>query len=141
MPFKGHQIQARLLKVIDGDTISVAIYCGHALKISLRLDGIDTPELHPKGQDLVGEALAAQKVRDYVSQLYTVDSLVTIKLLKVDKYGGRYVGHIYMDNGDTAVRPEGETLSDHLLARGYAKKYDGRAKPPWRASDFDAINK
>lgn len=132
VPFKGKKIKARLLQVVDGDTVCVAIYCGHMLKLKIRLADIDTPELHPKGEDLVGEAKAAEKVKQYVCGLCTPHSLVTITLLKLDKYGGRYVGHLHLETG--------ESLSQHLLTKGYAKKYDGRAKPPWLASDFDAIN-
>jgi endonuclease YncB( thermonuclease family) len=132
VPYKDKMIKARLLHVVDGDTVCVAIHCGHMLKLRVRLADIDTPELHPKGEDKVGEALAAEKVKQYVCSLFIPHSLVTIKLLKVDKYGGRYVGHLYMQSG--------ETLSQHLLTKGYAKSYKGKAKQPWIASDFDMIN-
>ena len=132
VPFKGQLTRARLLSVVDGDTICVAIFCGQILKIKVRLDGIDTPEMHPKGKDTVGEALAAERVKNYVTGLLNAYQLVSVKLLKLDKYGGRYVGHVYLESG--------ESISEHLLARGYAKKYDGRAKPPWKIEDFLAIN-
>lgn len=131
VPFKGKMIKARLLKVIDGDTVCVAIFCGHMLKLKVRLSDIDTPEMRPKNGDSCGESLAARKVKSYVESLLC-DELVTIKLTKLDKYGGRYVGHVYLS--------ETETLSQHLLNRGYAKRYDGRAKPPWIAADFVQIN-
>lgn len=133
IPFKGRKIQARLLKIVDGDTISVAIYCGHILKLKIRLEGVDAPELHPKPDDPV-QVQAALKVKNYVMSLFSPDSSVNIRLLKLDKYGGRYVGHIYLSDGIT-------TLSEHLLAKGYVKKYDGRAKSKWIASDFEAINR
>lgn len=133
VPHKGKQIKARLLYVIDGDTVCVAINCGHPLRISVRLIGIDTPELKPKHVDEVGEADAAEKVKKYVVGLYIGQDLIDIKLLKNDKYGGRYVGHVYLESG--------ECLSQHLIEKGYGKKYDGKAKPPWIASDFAAINR
>lgn len=133
VPYKGKQIKARLLHIIDGDTVCVAIHCGHPLKLSVRLIGIDTPELHPKHVDEVGEAIAAEKVKQYVIKLFQNRELIDIKLLKNDKWGGRYVGHVYLDSG--------ECLSQHLIEKGYGKKYDGRAKSPWVASDFAAINK
>jgi len=138
VPYKGHMIKARIIDVIDGDTIKVVILLGsHPLKLNVRLSGIDTPELHPKKVEDVAigeqEAKAALMVKSYVSNLLGNDQIVTIKLLSLDKYGGRYVGNVYINDGTT-------TVSEHLVSIGCAKTYNGKKKECWTKQDLCRIH-
>lgn len=133
VPFKDRMIKARVIDVIDGDTIKVVILLGnHPLKLNVRLSGIDTPELHPKPVVHEEEPRVASLVKCYVGNLLCHDQIVTIKLLSLDKYGGRYVGHIYIKDDTT-------TISDHLVSIGCAKVYNGKKKECWTKQDLVKI--
>jgi endonuclease YncB( thermonuclease family) len=133
VPFKDRMIKARVIDVIDGDTIKVVILLGnHPLKLNVRLSGIDTPELHPKPVVHEEEPRVASLVKSYVGNLLNKDQIVTIKLLSLDKYGGRYVGHIYIKDDTT-------TMSDHLVSIGCAKVYNGKKKECWAKQDLTNI--
>ena len=133
VPFKNCMIKARVIDVIDGDTIKVVILLGnHPLKLNVRLSGIDTPELHPKPIVHEEEPRVASMVKSYVGDLLLKDQIVTIKLLSLDKYGGRYVGNIY-------IKDDTITMSDHLVSIGCAKVYNGKKKECWTKQDLIQI--
>tara|TARA_Y100000593_G_C4185652_1_gene274252 strand:+ start:129 stop:554 length:426 start_codon:yes stop_codon:yes gene_type:complete len=84
---------AKVVKCYDGDTVTLAVLSPDetlAYKYSVRLMGVDTPELRgPKA-----DAENAQKARDYVSSLI-LGKIVNVKLeSKYDKYG-RLLATIY----------------------------------------------
>ena len=129
VPYRKCSISARVIEVIDGDTVKLLILVGdHPLRLNIRLSGIDTPEMRPKPVVHSEEADVAKLVKAYVSTLLARDQIVSIRLLNVDKYGGRYVGDIYITKPGSK---DAITLSDHLVAAGYAKVYNGKKKEAW----------
>ncbi|MBT4718911.1 MAG: thermonuclease family protein, partial [Rhodospirillaceae bacterium] len=58
-------VPARLLRVIDGDTIAVSarIWLGQAVETLVRVDGVDTPELKGK---CAAERKLARRARGFV---------------------------------------------------------------------------
>jgi len=106
--------RARCLRVIDGDTLSVALDLGFDVykTETLRLAGLDAPERNtPEGKDVKAKVEA---------WLRSVGEIIPWPLLvstaKTDKYG-RYVATV----ADAATdRP---TLNDWLLSTGMAKPY------------------
>ena len=134
-PCIGKIFHARLIKVTDGDTLSVIVLLSNdiPLKVAVRVTGIDAPEskLGPKTSPL--EKKAGQFVKSYVQNLFRDTQFVDVEFECADKYGGRCVGDVYIDSKKKIK------LSSHLLQKGYVKKYDGGTKHPWTESELNKI--
>lgn len=143
VPNKGKTIAARITKVTDGDTIQVLFLHEKQvpMKLSLRIDGIDCPELNNRKQtDLelkLYEKEVATLVTNYVKQLLFTNNpqgLVRVYIKKWDKYGGRLVVDLFY--GDTYTT----NLSATLLEQGYANPYNGRSKKtPYTRHDLETM--
>ena len=119
---------ARVSRVYDGDTVFVWILLGkYPLELSVRVNGIDTPEMRGKYRSNL-EIEVASAARDRVKELID-GKVVSIQIYSWDKYGGRVIADIYVDK-------KGTTLSSILLTEGLAKPYDGKKKEKWKDSDF-----
>ena len=103
---------ARCVQVIDGDTLDLDIDLGFhvTLRQRVRLRGIDTPELRGPQREL---AEAARQAVDAWLQ----DDIVLIRTERdqTDKYG-RMLADVWGN---------GLNLSDYLVERGLARRYDG----------------
>lgn len=110
----------RVIKVYDADTITIASklpYKSSPLyRLSVRLNGIDAPEIKGKGVS-DEEKLAAKQARDFVYKL-AFNKFVRLKNIKTEKYG-RILADVYIANIH---------LNELLLKERYAVKYDGRTK-------------
>lgn len=110
----------RVVKVYDGDTITLAamIPCvSHGpFKFSVRLRGIDTPEMKTKDED---EREAAVIARDALASLIG-GKTVRLEDVGTDKYG-RLLADVRLP-GDSA------SLSEWMIEQRYAVMYDGGTK-------------
>ena len=110
----------RVIKVYDADTITIASklpYDNSPLyRLSVRLNGIDTPEM--KGKDIPEEEKTAAKIaRDFVSNL-VLNKYVRLENICNEKYG-RILADVYI----------GEIhLNDLLVKEKYAVTYNGGTK-------------
>jgi len=97
--------------VYDGDTVKVSLSLGFDLtkRISLRINGVDTPELRTRSK-------AAGEVAKAYTQYWIAKHKDTIQV-RIVKYKGKYGRPI----GDFVSGSE--TLSAYLLAQGVAVKY------------------
>ena len=114
-------IPAEVLKVVDGDTIKVraTIWVDQTVEVSVRLRGIDAPELYrPKCE---AEKALARQAKAAVNASSPVGSSVTLSRITRDKYGGRVIASV--------ATADGSALSEHLLANGQAIAYG--APKPW----------
>ena len=135
--FEGTALRARLLDVHDGDTATVAaeVYPGRVCQLSLRLAGIDAPEM-------ASETVGAEVARCRLLQLLTgleVDGATThltrgqmrallqrgVHLVHVacgenDKYG-RVLARVSREEG-------GRHAGDVLLEEGLVNPYGGGTK-------------
>ena len=115
-PIKG----GRVIKVYDADTITIASKLPYdespMYRLSVRLNGIDTPEMKGKGV-LDDEKEAAKLARDFVSNL-VLNKFVTLQNIESEKYG-RILADVYIGNIH---------LNELLLKEKYAIKYDGGTK-------------
>src|SRR5690554_2795248 len=61
-------VEARVLRVIDGDTFiaEARVWPGHTVKVSVRIRGIDAPEIRSR---CTKEKAAAGKARDMLASL------------------------------------------------------------------------
>jgi len=100
---------ARLVRVIDGDTVELEVDCGFRLTFRdrFRLAHIDAPE-HDKSST------------DYLAGLFaSIPSPFIVKTTKPDKYG-RWLVEI--------AHPGGGTLNDIMVDAGHAVPYEGGKK-------------
>ena len=108
----------RVIKVYDGDTITIAAKLpfdnSPLYRLSVRLNGIDTPEIKGKTDD---EKIAAKQVKDALSILI-LNKRVSLKNIQTEKYG-RILADVYI----------GELhINKWLITEKYAVKYDGGTK-------------
>ena len=75
---------AKVISVTDGDTIHVI---NQSLKITVRLSGIDTPEL---------KQMYGNEAKDILSEKI-LNKIVTIKGISKDRYG-RLIGDIFLND-------------------------------------------
>ncbi len=128
VPYQSETILARVSRVYDGDTVFIWILLGkYPLELSVRVNGIDTPEMKGKGRSSL-EIEVAKAATDRVNELIG-GKIIAVKIYKWDKYGGRVIADIYIDKKKT-------TLSTVLIREGLAKHYDGGKKEKWKDEDF-----
>jgi endonuclease YncB( thermonuclease family) len=82
--------------------------------LSVRLNGIDTPEIKGKTED---EKTAAKQVRDVLSNLI-LNKYITLANIQTEKYG-RILADVYIG----ALH-----VNEWLVSEKYAVKYDGGTK-------------
>ena len=134
----GIQTPARVLSVYDGDTVKVeaAMWPGLTWTGSVRVRGVDTPELRGKCD---GEKRKAVAARAFVRE--RVGNRVTLVNVRKGKYAGRVVARIRLADGSDLTellirtRHGGATMADG--ARGGAASRGAEAcaahrRPAWR---------
>ena len=109
-------VEARVLRVIDGDTFlaEALVWPGHSVTVSVRIRGIDAPEMRGR---CAAERAAAERAREALSHLLG-DGPVTVSNIGGDKYYGRVLADVTAA-GDVAVGPA-------LLGLGAARAYGDR---------------
>ena len=114
VPITGGQV----IKVYDGDTITIASKLPYKksplYRFSVRLNGIDCPEIKGKTDD---EISIAKVARDQLSALI-MNKHVTLKNVATEKYG-RVLADVYLDNLH---------INQWLIDKRLAVKYDGGTK-------------
>jgi micrococcal nuclease len=116
-------VQARLLHVIDGDSMEVEarIWLGQSIRTIVRLRGVDAPE---KSGRCPAERELAQRAAQYLVR--ETGPVLLLADITGDKYGGRVVARVTSDGRD---------LSAGLLRAGLAVPYGGgRKDSPWCAA-------
>lgn len=121
---------AQVLKVVDGDTIDVAIDLGFDISVTkrVRLAGIDTPESRTK--DLEEKAMGLE-AKEYLAKALKSAKECVIKT-ELDETGkfGRVLGWIYLDGNHNSI-------NNIMIQQGYAWEYDGGTKD----KDLDELRK
>lgn len=109
-----HEYKAKLLRIVDGDTVDLAVDAGFDIWFNarFRLYGINAAEIRTKNLEEKARGLAAKdwladklKDKEIVIQTYKED--------KQEKYG-RYLAKIFVD---------GVNLNDLMVQEGFAKVY------------------
>jgi endonuclease YncB( thermonuclease family) len=121
-PFVPEIRMGKVVKVYDGDTITIAariIVDGKEIprlyRFSVRLNGIDTPELKTKNTVEKTRAILA---RDDLSD-YILGNIVILSNVSYDKYG-RTLADVFTQSG--------VNISEWMINRGHAVRYDGGTK-------------
>jgi endonuclease YncB( thermonuclease family) len=112
----------QIVSVYDGDTFKIDLPSLHPLfgdALSIRLFGVDTPEMRGTTEEVKALAMKAQKV---TRKALAEASKIELRNPQRGKYF-RIVSEVWID---------GESLADMLRASGLAKDYDGEgARPKW----------
>jgi len=111
-------VGGRVIKVYDGDTITIAsklpFQDSPLYRLSVRLNGIDTPEIKGKNED---EKTAAKNARDDLASII-LNKYVTLQNIQSEKYG-RILADVYINE---------LWLNEWMIKERYAIKYDGKTK-------------
>jgi len=107
-----YEYRAKVIKVYDGDTITVELDLGFKIKKEekIRLAGINTPEV--RGEERESGLISRDRLRELI-----MDKDIIIRTYK-DKKGkyGRYIGDItYVDEGGEVY-----FVNDWLVEQGLA---------------------
>lgn len=116
-PLTSNFYKVQLGKVIDGDTFKVYLACNYKLfcrGVSVRVRGIDTPELTSKDPDTKERARQAKSF----TREFLTGRKITLKSCTKDKYF-RLLCDVYADR---------ESLSAALLSKNLAVPYNGGTK-------------
>jgi|TARA_B110000967_G_scaffold201641_1_gene239233 micrococcal nuclease len=116
-PFQPDVHFGKVIKVYDGDSITIVAkpYENYpAYRFSVRLNGIDTPELRTHDEN---EKKHGYIARDALSAKI-LNKIVVLKNVGSEKYG-RLLADIYFDD---------ENICEWMVIQGYAVRYDGGTK-------------
>ena len=116
----------RVIRIVDGDTLEIANeFLPQELKLFVRIKGIDTPEKAPRAK-CEKENILSQKASNYtknsIEKAQKNHQKITFSEIKWDKYGGRIVAKVMIDNND---------LGQELVRSGLARVYYGEKKKTW----------
>jgi len=112
-------IAADVVSVYDGDSIIVDAHPwpGMTIRISVRVRGIDAPEIRGKCQ---AEKKAALIARDRMAEL--AQGGILLENVGNGKYAGRVVADVVL---------RGESLAETMIKEGLARPYDGGKRASW----------
>lgn len=112
-------VQADVVRVIDGDTVLVEAmpWPDHRISTYVRLRGIDAPEMKSRCAAFRG---AARLAREHLATLMAGETRVTLTAISGDKYFGRVVADLTLEDGR---RP-----AVLLLEGGLVEPYEGKTK-------------
>ncbi len=110
--------QGRVIKCYDGDTITIATYLpipeSPLYKFSVRLSGIDCPEIRGKTES---EKTCAKIAKKFIEDKL-LGNIVKLKNVSLEKYGRILADVVY----------NGVNLGDLLVENRLAVRYDGGTK-------------
>jgi len=125
-----------ILEVYDGDTVKTRLTLPNPLDVvSVRIYGIDTPEMPAASYAETGKLSRAQCIKEaelalaataYLKQLIKDNgNMLSLKGYSWDKYGGRVLADAYVINIETGVEVN---VADKMIQEGLAVEYFGGTK-------------
>lgn len=114
-------IDATVLEVLDGDTLvaDAHVWPGQTIRVSVRVRGIDAPEMKSRCAD---ERAAALRARDVFADLVAAGR---VRLTNIG--GGKYYGRVLADVENIDGAPVGAVL----LSRNLVRVYRGGRRQGW----------
>ena len=108
-----------VISVYDGDTFraSFEVWPDHYAVSSVRVMGIDAPEMRGKCKKEKAQAI---KAKVFAKEL--LEQVVTVKVIKSDKYGGRVDAVVYINGKDMAAI---------MVEAGLGRVYAGGKRKGW----------
>jgi endonuclease YncB( thermonuclease family) len=92
-------VSARVLSVIDGDTLDVVarVWLGQDVRIRVRIEGVDAPEIRGR---CPGEKALAIAAKAFVTD-QTSGRSINLTAIRYGKYAGRIVAEVVLDDGSS----------------------------------------
>ena len=121
-----YQYKAKLIKVVDGDTVDALIDCGFSTfkKERERLHGINAPESRTRDKEEKKRGLAAKaRLKELIKEGKN-QFLVETSIDKKGKYG-RLLGKLFRLYEDFVPSNEVRSYNQILLEEGHATEYFG----------------
>ncbi len=114
-------VQGQVLDILDGDTVTVRlhVWIGQNIETSVRIAGIDTPEMKGKCK---AERAKAIEARDEIANLLA-DNKIQLSNVRLEKYAGRVLAEAYATDGTN--------IKDHMIRKGLARSYGGEKRMSW----------
>ena len=117
-----HVYRAKVLRIIDGDTIDVDLDLGFTVwmrKQRIRLAGIDTPESRTRNKEEKKRGLLSKAK---LKELCPTGSTIKVKT-ELDKERGKF-GRVL----GTLITMDDLNINQHLVENNYAVAYHGQSK-------------
>ena len=113
-----YHYRAKVLRVVDGDTVDVMLELGFnvSLKERVRLYGINAPESRTRDKSEKVKGLAAKDFVVEWTEDHADDIVIVTRIDKRGKYG-RVLGTIMTESG--------ENLNELMIKEGHAVEYFG----------------
>jgi micrococcal nuclease len=113
-----YHYRAKVLRVVDGDTVDVMLELGFnvSLKERVRLYGINAPESRTRDKSEKVKGLAAKDFVVEWTEDHADDIVIVTRIDKRGKYG-RVLGTIMTESG--------ENLNELMIKEGHAVEYLG----------------
>ena len=106
--------------VYDGDTIRSIVLLPYPLNnISVRIKGIDTPEING---DCETEKIKAIAAREAIKTMIGTNKTIIVRNFKWDKYGARVLGDVYIND---------KNVAEELIKAGHGYPYNGGRRRNW----------
>lgn len=109
-------------RIHDGDSFSgeAEIWPAHSVSVTVRIRGIDAPELNSRCE---AERAMAKAARLALMARLPVRASVRLSNIGTDKYSGRVVADV--------EAPGRVDLAGALLESAHVRRYDGGKRTPW----------
>jgi micrococcal nuclease len=114
------EYKAKLIRVIDGDTMVMSVDLGFYIQqeMRLRLARVDTPELRGEHKE------RGMKAKKFVQEQLE-NQIIAIRTYKVEKWGRFLADVYYNDSGSLRdLFDKGKNLSDRLVEENLAVYVD-----------------
>ena len=116
----------KVIRIVDGDTLEIANqFLPKELKLFVRAKGVDTPEKAPSAKCEKENALGQKATiftKKAIENAQKNNQKITFTEIKWDKYGGRIVAKVFINNID---------LAQELIKNGLGRVYFGDKKKSW----------
>ena len=112
-------VQISVVQVLDGDTFvaDAHVWPGQRVRVSVRIRGIDAPELRSRCK---GEKRDALRARDVLETMLSAGD-VSLTRIGGDKYYGRVLADV--------ATPDHPELAAAMIEAGVARPYGGGSRP------------
>ncbi len=126
--FKMYEYKAKLVRVVDGDTVDAMIDCGFSVfrKERIRLKGINAPESRTRDKEEKKRGLAAKARLKELIREGKNEFMVKTSIDKKGKYG-RLLGELFLilKSNNTIKKANIKSYNQTLVDEGHATLYDG----------------
>jgi|TARA_Y100000310_G_scaffold83659_1_gene80314 micrococcal nuclease len=123
-----YEYKAKLVRVVDGDTVDAMIDCGFSVfrKERIRLKGINAPESRTRDKEEKKRGLAAKaRLKELIKEGKN-EFMVKTSIDKKGKYG-RLLGELFLilKSNNTIKKANIKSYNQTLVDEGHATYYDG----------------